>query len=67
MLFLIVFKSLLYNKGFSWQFYLIIIVINLNLIIFPRFNIIDERNYITSYLGDDKKNNSIMINNYKIK
>ena len=57
MLFLIVFKSLLYNKGFSWQFYLIIIVINLNLIIFPRFNIIDERNFITSYLGDDKKNN----------
>jgi len=58
MLFLIVFKSLLYNKGFSWQFYLIIIVINLNLIIFPRFNIIDERNlYMTTYLDDEKKNN----------
>ena len=47
---LIVFKSLLYNKGFSWQFYLIMIVINFNLIIFPRFNIIDEQNYDIEFL-----------------
>ena len=55
-LLLIVFKSILYSKGFNWQFYLIIVVINLNLIIFPRFNIIDMRELnITPRSKDQKK------------
>ena len=39
LLFVILCKSLLYSNGWGWQFYLIIILINLNLIIFPKFNI----------------------------
>ena len=38
LLFVILCKSLLYSN-WGWQFYLIIILINLNLIIFPKFNI----------------------------
>ncbi len=37
-LFFILFKSLLNTKGWGWQFYLIMILINSNLIIIPKFN-----------------------------
>ena len=39
MLVVILFKSLINSKGWGWQFYLIFILININLIIIPKFNI----------------------------
>ena len=38
MLVVILFKSLINSKGWGWQFYLIFILININLIIIPKFN-----------------------------
>ena len=43
LLFLILCKSLLYSKGWGWQFYLMIILTNLNIIIFSKFNITYEQ------------------------
>ena len=42
LLFLILCKSLLYSNGWGWQFYLIIILINLNLFILSNFNLIEK-------------------------
>ena len=39
MLVVILFKSLINSKGWGWQFYVIFILININLIIIPKFNI----------------------------
>ena len=39
MLLIILLRSLMNSKGWGWQFYLIFILININLIIIPKFNI----------------------------
>ena len=39
MLLIILLRSLMNSKGWGWQFYLIFVLININLIIIPKFNI----------------------------